>query len=251
MTTKTTLKAQQTKEHILETALSLFANKGYPETTMRDIAAAADCSLGLAYRYFSRKEEFILALYERLAGELEEEVSLLPPMPLARRFTAAVEADLRRLGLHRQTMGALFAAGLAPDSEVAVLGDGVAGIRTRIWGIFRTVVTGASDAPRRGQIEAMTTLLYAAHLLFVLFWLQDRSADQSKTHELLAFAQQMLGRLRPVLGLPPVAKPLAKLAEIVGPMFGPTPVPTDGSQDGAGSDESSLENENVPSGLDE
>ncbi len=226
-------KSQQTREHILETALGLFAEKGYTETTMRDIAGAADCSLGLAYRYFARKEEFILALYERLTDEFEEEVSRLPQAPLAKRFASAMEVHLTRLGAHRETMGALFAAGLAPDSEVAVLGDGVAGIRSRIWRVFERVVTGASDAPKRGQAEQMTTLLYAAHLLFVLFWLQDRSEGQAKTRELLGFAQEMLGRLRPVLGLPLVAKPLARLAGIVGPMFGPsprlTPAPSDGT----------------------
>lgn len=229
MTIKTTPKSQQTREHILETALGLFAAKGYAETTMRDIAAAADCSLGLAYRYFARKEEFILALYDRLTDDFAIEAAALPPGPLARRFGAAMEAHLGRLGQHRETMGALFAAGLAPDSEVAVLGDRVAGTRTRIWGIFWQVVEGASDAPKRGQAEALTTLLYAAHLLLVLFWLQDRSVGQAKTRELLGFAQETLGRLRPVLGLPPVAKPLAKLAGILGPMFGPTPALDDES----------------------
>ena len=204
-------------------ALGLFAEKGYAETTMRDIAGAADCSLGLAYRYFARKEEFILALYERLTDEFEEEVNRLPPAPLAKRFASAMEVHLKRLGAHRETMGALFAAGLAPDSEVAVLGDSVAGIRSRIWGVFERVVSGAMDAPKRAQAEQMTTLLYAAHLLFVLFWLQDRSVGQAKTQELLSFAQEMLGRLRPVLGLPPVAKPLTKLVGIIGPMFGPVP----------------------------
>lgn len=222
MTVKNT-KARQTREHILETALTLFAEKGYAETTMRDIAGAADCSLGLAYRYFARKEEFILALYERLTSELEAEVTALPSGPLAKRFGAAMGSHLRRLGTHRETMGALFAAGLAPDSEVAVLGDGAAGVRSRIWRVFEGIVTGATDAPKRRQAEQMTTLLYAAHLLFVLFWLQDRSEEQAKTRELLGFAQEMLARLRPVLGLPLVAKPLARLAEIVGPMFGPPP----------------------------
>jgi len=245
MTVKAPTKSQQTREHILETALRLFAEKGYTETTMRDIAGAADCSLGLAYRYFARKEEFILALYERLTDEFEEEVSRLPPAPLARRFASAMEVHLRRLRAHRETMGALFAAGLAPDSEVAVLGDSVAGIRSRIWSVFERVVTGASDAPKRGQAEQMTTLLYAAHLLFVLFWLQDRSANQAKTQELLGFAQEMLGRLRPVLGLPPVARPLTKLVGIIGPMFGPgsalgpvaaRPAGNEGTSSDAGSD---------------
>lgn len=214
-------KAQRTREHILETALGLFAHKGYAETTMRDIAAAANCSLGLAYRYFACKEEMVLALYERLTRELEEEIAALPPDLLARRFVSAVEADLRRMTPHRETMGALFTAGLAPGSPVAVLGEGVAEIRNRVWRMFLLVATGASDAPRWGQAEQIATLFYSAHLLVILFWLQDRSEGQAKTRELLQFAQEMLGRLRPVLGLPPVARPLARLARIVAPMFGP------------------------------
>lgn len=219
---KTLGKAQRTREHILETALALFAEKGYAETTMRDIAAAADCSLGLAYRYFARKEEMVLALYERCAAELAEEVAALPPGPLAKRFIAAMTADFRRLGPHRETMGALFAAGLAPDSPVAVLGEGVAGLREQVRLIFLTVCTGASDAPKRGQAEQLATLFYAAHLLLILFWLQDKSEGQARSRELLEFAQEMIGRLRPVLGLPPVARPLARLAQIIGPMFGPS-----------------------------
>ncbi len=219
-------KAQKTREHILGTALTLFSRDGYDQTTMRDIAREADCSLGLAYRYFARKEEMVLALYEQCTVELEEEVFALPSGPLAKRFAAAMEADLRHKTLHRETMGALFSAGLAPNSEVAVLGDGVGHIRNRVWGIFRQVAVGASDAPKPKQIDDLATLFYAAHLLMVLFWLQDRSPGQTKTRELLTFAEEMIGRLRPVLGLGPVAKPLARLAGIVGPMFGPSAPPS-------------------------
>ncbi len=189
---------------------------------MRDIAAAADCSLGLAYRYFARKEEMVLALYERARWNWKKKSAGCRPARLPKRFAAAIEADLRRMTPHRATMGALFSAGLAPDSPVAVLGEGVAGIRDRVWGIFLTVATGASDAPKPKQAAQMATLFYAAHLLLVLFWLQDRSAGQEKTRELLGFAQEMIGRLRPVLGLPLVAKRLTRLAQIVGPMFGPS-----------------------------
>ncbi|MBW2465654.1 MAG: helix-turn-helix transcriptional regulator, partial [Deltaproteobacteria bacterium] len=37
---------------ILETALSCFRDKGFDETTMRDIAREAGISLGAAYHYF-------------------------------------------------------------------------------------------------------------------------------------------------------------------------------------------------------
>lgn len=243
MTVKQTPKAQRTREHISATALELFASKGYDETTMRDIAAAAGCSLGLAYRYFSRKEEMVLELYEQCARELEEEVRQLPPGPLAARFVQAIEADLRRLTLHRMTMSALFSAGLAPNSEVAVLGDRVAGIRARVWGIFQTVISGATDAPKPAQAKQLATLFYAAYLLIILFWLQDRSDGQEKTRELLRFAREILGRLRPILGLPIIAKPIAHLVGIVGPMFGPG-----GSAAGAESNEA---RENAPTGADD
>jgi AcrR family transcriptional regulator len=216
-----TAKAQRTREHIVDTALGLFADKGYPETTLRDIAAAAGVSLGLTYRYFSRKEELVLELYIRIAGALDEEVRALPAEPMARRFVQAVRMCLARLSPHRVSLSALFGTGLDPDSEVAVLGDRVAPIRTTVWRTYLTVVTGASDAPKERQARQLATLLYAAHLLFVLFWLQDRSPGQTATEQLLDFAQEMIGRLRPVLGLPIVARPFTRLAGILTPMFGP------------------------------
>lgn len=230
-----TPKARQTREHILTTALSLFAAKGYGETTLRDIAAAADVSLGLTYRYFTRKEELILALYQRLAQELAEEVRTMPPAPLAQRFATAYASCLNRLTPHREALGALFAVGLAPDSEMAVLGERASGVRDIVWHVYLDVVQGATDRPRPKQEEQITTVLYAAHLLCVLFWLQDRSPGQAATRELLKFTQEMLGRLRPVLALPPVAKPLARLTRILDPLFGPRrETATGGAGTGAG-----------------
>ena len=62
-------KALQTRQHILDTALNLFASQGYQKTTLREIATRAGVSLGLAYRYFARKEELVAALYEQLTVE--------------------------------------------------------------------------------------------------------------------------------------------------------------------------------------
>ena len=216
-----TPKAQQTRERIVETALALFARQGYGETTLRDIAGEAGISLGLTYRYFSRKEELILLLYQRLAQELQTEVAALPPAPLAARFSQTIGACLSRLAPHREALGALFAVGLSPHSEVAVLGEQASGVREIVWNVYLAVVMGATDKPRPRQAASFATLFYALHLMFVLFWLQDRSPEQHSTRELLAFTQETLGRLRPALGLPPVAKSLARLARILGPMFGP------------------------------
>src|SRR5215468_10212410 len=66
-----TRKAVLTRQRIVETALRLFAAKGYEQTTMRDIAKETGCALGLAYRYFASKEELVLELYRWLVVQLE------------------------------------------------------------------------------------------------------------------------------------------------------------------------------------
>ena len=44
------------KQEILDTAIKLFCEKGYEQTTMLDISKAMNVSQGLCYRYFSSKE---------------------------------------------------------------------------------------------------------------------------------------------------------------------------------------------------
>ena len=68
-----TVKGQQTRTAILESALDLLQEHGYEKTTMRAIARRAGVSLGNAYHYFSSKEHLIQAFYHRL-HELKKQV---------------------------------------------------------------------------------------------------------------------------------------------------------------------------------
>ncbi len=55
---------EEQRERILEAAQKLFARKGFTDTKMTDIAAAAKVSYGLAYHYFANKEEIFNRLVE-------------------------------------------------------------------------------------------------------------------------------------------------------------------------------------------
>ncbi|HEY6286176.1 MAG TPA: helix-turn-helix domain-containing protein, partial [Ktedonobacteraceae bacterium] len=55
---------EEQKERILIAARSLFAHKGFSDTKMTDIAAAAGVSYGLTYHYFKDKEEIFTKLVE-------------------------------------------------------------------------------------------------------------------------------------------------------------------------------------------
>jgi AcrR family transcriptional regulator len=215
-----TQKAELTRQCILECALHLFATKGYEGTTMRDIATAAGCSLGLTYRYFTGKEDLVLVLYRSLAVELETYVNTLPPAPLADRFQLAVRKQLELMAPHRDTLAALFGTALNPESKAGVFGDNTADVRRQSRNIYLTVVNSAKDAPRESHSNQLATILYGMHLAVVLFWMIDRSRDTQRTYQLLTFLHDMLTLLRSLLMLPPVSKALERLAQIIGPILG-------------------------------
>lgn len=63
-----------TKKLMARAALQLFVDKGVRETTIRDIAAAADVAEGTLYRHYASKEELAESLftesYEAMAEDL-------------------------------------------------------------------------------------------------------------------------------------------------------------------------------------
>ena len=214
-----TAKGERTRELLLDTALERFRVNGYDATTMREIAAAAGCSLGLAYRYFASKEEFVLALYGRLEVEFVDYMEALPPGPLAQRFGKIMQAKFAQLAPYREALGALAGAALNPRSDVAVLSDTTTDTRRRVSAMFLRMVRGSTDAPRQQVAHDLAVVLYVAHLALILFWLYDRTPNQRATHELVTLGSEALGVLRRLLRLPPLARALARLARLAEPMF--------------------------------
>lgn len=61
----------QKREHILDAALRLFADKGYHVTTMQDISQAAGIAKGSVYSYFDSKEQLLLSIYEHYMNQID------------------------------------------------------------------------------------------------------------------------------------------------------------------------------------
>lgn len=75
MTQSKRLSAPNSRDKVLATALALFTNKGYFNTSMRDITRESKVSTGSIYHYFKDKEGVASALYQelidRMRGEFE------------------------------------------------------------------------------------------------------------------------------------------------------------------------------------
>ncbi len=214
-----TPKARRTRERIQESALALFAEKGYEATTMRDVAARAGASLGLAYRYYASKEEFALELYLWLAEESQEwarENLRVDEGTIAERFERAMLAKLEQVRSHRGPLAALLVKALDPNSRTSALGQETAGVRERMGDVFQEVVWGASDAPGERQARELGGVLYGLHLAILLYWFHDKTPGAIATHELVSSTHQALRYLRPALRLPPVSRALSQLAVALG-----------------------------------
>lgn len=65
------------REVIIETAVQLFKQKGYPVTTMQDIANEMNCTKAALYYYFSSKEEILMEIMDQVMTIAEKKIELV------------------------------------------------------------------------------------------------------------------------------------------------------------------------------
>ena len=88
-------KAERNRERIIHEALLLFGNRGFDQTTMEQIAEAAEVSPSTLYRYFPSKDLIVLARFvtqaQRLPGIFQSFALDIPlPEVLAKTILAAL-----------------------------------------------------------------------------------------------------------------------------------------------------------------
>jgi len=84
--------SEQTKARILSAAEELFGANGFQKTRLEDVAAAAQVSRPLVYRYFSNKETLFGLVVERILREWNEVL-----IAEAARKTPSTAHTLRRV----------------------------------------------------------------------------------------------------------------------------------------------------------
>ena len=62
-------KKEETRDSIIDCALSFFKNKGFQETSMEEIAEKSDVSKGTLYNYFENKESILVGYFRAIIAE--------------------------------------------------------------------------------------------------------------------------------------------------------------------------------------
>jgi AcrR family transcriptional regulator len=185
----------QRREQILDAANALFAERGYDEVSVEDIASSAGVTRGLVHHYFGGRKEVYIALLERLGALREEQL----PRPVGRSARARLGDTVSRwLDWTEQNrtiwLGTLGRGEDIADPDIRAV---VTALVSRAVALVATHHADiAHDTPRlRYALECWTGLNRAA----TRRWLQGELTREA-THELLA---STLDHVLRTFGAPP------------------------------------------------
>jgi AcrR family transcriptional regulator len=99
-------KKQQTRETIARMALELFAERGYDETTLAEIAEAADVSPRTIFGYFQSKEDILFceepAFFDDLKRRLSDRPAGTTTIDVLRELLSSLEPPDEQAKLRKQ-----------------------------------------------------------------------------------------------------------------------------------------------------
>ena len=177
--------SEETRRLIVETALTLFRERGLDETTIRDIASRAGLSLGAAYYYFKSKEAIVGAYYDYVQHEhvTRARAAFANEHDLRGRLGAALHTKIDIMREDRRLLRALFRYGGDPDHVLSWFGPATRDQRQLSIGVFAEAL--AEERFPDDLKEAAPVLLWALHMGILLYFLFDTSPDQRRTRRLI------------------------------------------------------------------
>ena len=175
-------KKQETRRRIVARARKLFDNKGFEQTTTRDIAEAAGIAAGTMFNYFPTKEALALAIVDEVLDEAGTEFEgwLRGDETLDEALFAHVAVGLRHLAPHRKYVGEVLETTLSPFARDDVC-EQAQQLRVSHLETVRELIASRAQ-PTTPAPSVVTMHLYWTLYLGVLsFWAGDESANREDT----------------------------------------------------------------------
>ena len=116
--------AAETRSAIVAAARTLFAERGYAQTTVADIVAAADVTKGALFHYFKSKDELFIEIWRQLQLDMDAEAR-------AAAFAAIDRSDVFAAFLAGSRVYLDWAS--RPDYQRIVLVDGPSVLGPARW----------------------------------------------------------------------------------------------------------------------
>jgi AcrR family transcriptional regulator len=210
-------KGRRTRAAIADAAIRSFREQGYEATTIRGLADELGMSVGATNYHFRSKNELVEVLYERVQDDHRD--AALPRLDgvadLTERLRIVLGAGLDTLAPFHAFAPGFLEAAVSPRSPINPLGADASPARDTTIALFREVVDGASTKLPKDLRELMPEVLLIAWLLVAMFWVYDRSDDQTRTRRLVDRGATLFGLALPLLRMPVLRAPLRQFTELV------------------------------------
>ena len=208
-----TSKGNETRSRILLAALRLFRERGFDETTMRDIASAAQVAIGAAYYYFDSKEALVMAFYGEASQTMHEQIeaALGRKIDLKARLRAVIDVKFEYFGPNRKFLGALLRHAADPEHPLSPFSVRTREIRERDMQHFSSALEGSNLNVPDDLKPHLPHLLWLYQMSLILFWIYDRSPLQARTEKLV---DKSIGIVAGILKLSksPFLRPVRRMA---------------------------------------
>lgn len=219
-------KGLATRQKLLDISLQLFRERGFDQTTMRDIAKAAGMATGAAYYHFPSKDAIVAAYYHTVqethlaamqasfasasSGGATGNATLRDRLVIAYRTAIDVIAkDRMMLHVVMRTMG-------DREHPLSVLGPGTHEVREMSREIYVTALRG-TEVPEE-FIPVVSRAAMALQMALVLYFFYDTSPGFARTYRLAEHAAALVAELLAAVSSPMgqvFAKPLLARIERV------------------------------------
>jgi len=208
-----TAKAEETRNRILDAALRLFRDRGFDQTTMRDVATEAGVATGAAYYYYRSKEDLVMAFYLRTDQEAQEAFAkaIASSKELKKRIRGLIEAKFSQFAEHRSLLTALLKAGVDPRERLSPFGTETKQVRDANIAWFERALEGSDVSIPKDLAPHLPRLLWMYHMGLVYQWIIDETPEQRRTQRILDATLDLIIQLLRVSSLP-LMGPLRKRA---------------------------------------
>jgi AcrR family transcriptional regulator len=204
-------RGEQTRQLILETALRLFRERGYAETTMRAIAKEAGVAVGNAYYYFASKDQLILAFYERnhtdhlaALGDALERTD-----DFATRLRTLLRTKVDSAMPYRRLSTKLFTSAADPESPLSPFSPQSAPLRNEAVKLMAEVIDGSALRVGKDLRADLPELLWLYEMGIILYWVHDSSEGCARTYDLIDRTVPLVEKMVGLAKLP-VVRPMVR-----------------------------------------
>jgi AcrR family transcriptional regulator len=199
-----TAKAEETRNRILDGALRLFRERGFEETTMRDVAAEAGVATGAAYYYYRSKQDLVLAFYLRTDEESREAFTnaIRSSKELKKRLRGIIDAKFEQFAEHRGLLTTLLKTGVDPRDPLSPFGEETRQVREDSIAWYARALDGSDVSVSKDLAAHLPRLLWMYHMGLIYHWIVDPSPGQRRTERITDATLELVVQLLKVSSLP-------------------------------------------------